>query len=305
MTPLFVLIALGTFLKKINIINTDFVATGNKLCFNVFLPVMLFSNLYNVEFKSAYNFKLIVFAICTIFILVVLGMLIVPLFVKSKGRTGAIIQTLFRGNYLFFGIPLSRILAGDEGVMLATSFMAFTIPTLNILAVFILTHYNDNRIKANVWGLTLNIIKNPLIIGVISGVLFSLSGLRLPTFLQTPVSDISKMANSFAFIILGAQFTFRNSFKNIKAITITLITRLVLIPSVVLTIAVVFFGFTHAPLVIIFILVTSPCAVSSYQMAYQFGADYELACDLVVYSMLFSSVTLFAFVFMLKALGLI
>lgn len=303
--PLFTLILLGMFLRKTGIIGEDFVAAGNRLTFNVFFPVMLFSNLYKTDLQAAYDPAAILFALCTIVGIAALGMLIVPLFEKSKARVGVIIQDLYRGNYLLFGIPLSRMLAGESAVALASSLMVFVVPLLNILAVFHLTYYNDTGRRLAISRLIISIVKNPLIGGVLAGISFSLLRIDLPVFLKTPVGDIASLANPFAFIMLGGQFVFGHSQKNIKPLAATLFARLFLVPALILTVAVVFFSFSGARLVLIFILVTSPCAVSSYQMACQFGADSEFACDMVVYSMLFSSVSLFFFVFLIKSLALI
>ena len=44
--PIFLLIALGYFLKRIKLMSDDIITALNKLVFNVFFPVMIFNSLY-------------------------------------------------------------------------------------------------------------------------------------------------------------------------------------------------------------------------------------------------------------------
>ena len=47
--PIIVMVALGYFLKRLGVLGKDFSKTGNRLVFKIFLPVMLFTNVYKIE----------------------------------------------------------------------------------------------------------------------------------------------------------------------------------------------------------------------------------------------------------------
>ena len=47
--PIVIMTALGYFLKRFGIIGKDFSKAGNRLIFKIFLPVMLFTNVYKIE----------------------------------------------------------------------------------------------------------------------------------------------------------------------------------------------------------------------------------------------------------------
>ena len=47
--PIVAMVALGYFLKRSGILGKDFAKTGNRLVFKIFLPVMLFTNVYKIE----------------------------------------------------------------------------------------------------------------------------------------------------------------------------------------------------------------------------------------------------------------
>ena len=80
--PLFLLIALGYGLKKSNMYDTTVLKTLNKLVFKVFLPVYLFHSIYSKDLSEAFNIKVIVFAIVSVFIWFALLMWIIPRFEK-------------------------------------------------------------------------------------------------------------------------------------------------------------------------------------------------------------------------------
>lgn len=48
-----------------------------------------------------------------------------------------------------------------------------------------------------------SVLTNPLIIGIISGTLFSLTGLHLPVFIDQPVSMLGQVAPPLSLIVLG------------------------------------------------------------------------------------------------------
>ena len=118
------------------------------------------------------------------------------------------------------------------------------------------------------------------------------------------LSDVSKIATPFALILMGANFEMKSAKSHIKYIIPAVAARLLLVPGVVIPIGVLF-HYSSAEMVTLLTLTASPCAVSSYTMAYQYGADSDLAGELVVFSTLFSAITIVMFVYILKTFALI
>ena len=50
--PILLLVLLGFLLKKLNFAGDDFFKKANSLVFRVFLPILLFTNVYNLDRKS-------------------------------------------------------------------------------------------------------------------------------------------------------------------------------------------------------------------------------------------------------------
>lgn len=299
--PLFLMMCLGTFLKRVNLFNDNFLKTANKFVFKVLLPILLFYNIYDSDISVAFNAGLVAFAVVVILLLVSILFLIIPRIEQDNRNRGVIIQGLMRSNFILFGIPLSINIFGDAGKGVASMLIAFIVPLYNFLCVVILEWFS--REKINVKRVILEILKNHMIIASLIAIFMSLLNIRLPFALEKTVSDISKITTPFAIIILGGGFHIEDVHKNLRNLIIVCVGKLALIPSVVMLVAVLL-GFRGVELGALFSMIASPVAVSSYAMAAQCNANDELAGQIVVSTTVLSSVTIFAFIYVFKTLAL-
>jgi predicted permease len=305
--PVFLIVAVGYFIKKIHLINDDFVNTAIKFNFRVGLSTLIFKNIYKSNLSEEFNVKLVAFAFLCIVGSVVLLCLIVPIFIKDKKRASAMIHTMYRSNFVLLGLPLAINMFGESNVAPVALLLPIAIPTFNFFAVIILSIFDESHSKNNkekIVGTITSILKNPLIIGSLLGVIMQLMSLKLPIFVDKAVSDIASLGTPLALITLGAQFNFKNALGNLKYSLIATFGRLVLIPLTVILLAIAI-GFRGYELGALFILFSAPSAVSCYVMAKEMNSDYELTGDVVLLTTLFSLFTIFLGVFLLKSLQLI
>jgi predicted permease len=298
--PIFLLMCIGTFLRTIKLVDKEFLEKANSFAFSVLLPVLLFNNIYKSDISDAVDMKLIIFGVGILLFIVGILFIIVPLLEKDNRNRGVIIQGLHRSNFVLFGIPLSQNIFGAENLGPVTTLTAIIIPLYNFLAVIILDWYSKD--KSNYKETIISILKNPLIIGTVVGIVFSLLNIKLPEFLEKPIDDMAKMATPFALMVLGGDIEFRSIGKNIKYITLITIGKLVIIPAFVVVTA-LYFGFTGVELGALFSMVAPSVSVTSYTMALQYDCNSELAGQLVFITTLFSPLTIFIFIFALKSVG--
>ena len=298
--PLFFLMAIGYIIKRTGMMNETSVKQVNSVIFKIFLPLLVFLNIYNTELAESFNSKLLLYAVAGVLIQFVLSLCLVILVEKENSRRGVMLQGMFRSNFVLFGIPISTALFGDQAAGLAAILLAVIIPLYNVLAVISLEIFNGRR--PNILKILLGIVTNPLIIGSVVGVLFLLFHIELPTVLYETVSDISGIATPLAFIILGASFNFGDVGKYARELSLVLGCKLVFFPVLFLGIALLL-GFRDAPLAVLLTVFGAPIAVSSFTMAQQMGGDHALAGQLVVFSSIFSIVTMFLFIFLLKEMA--
>lgn len=303
-TPLILLVVLGYLVKRAGLLNQNSIDQVTRFLFKVAFPISLFNSIYKIEISEYFNPLLFGYAIGMILLIVALLMLVLPIFVKGNKQRGAMIQGIYRGNYLLLGYPLAQNLFGDNGVGPTAMILPIVIFTYNVLAVFVLEFYRGEETRVQPLKVVTGVATNPLIIGAVIGALFSLSPLELPLFISRTVDDVGKIANPMALVMLGAQFSFSRISGKAHLLIWAATLRELVIP-VLTTLGAVALGFRGPELGAIFILFASPTAVTSFIMAKTMNSDGELASQIVLLTTLVSGFSLFAGIFILRALALI
>lgn len=299
--PIFLLMCLGVFFRKIKIFNEEFLETGNNFAFKVLLPTLVFNNIYQSQISEEVNIKLIIFAICIVLGTIGIMFLIVPKFEKDNKNRAIIIQGLYRSNFVLFGVPLSSNIFGNSNLAVVTTLVAIIIPIYNFMAVIILDWYSND--KSDYKKIMVCVLKNPLIIGSIIGIITSVLNIKLPLFMEKTIAEVAKTATPFALMVLGGDIKIANIKNNLKCIAVVSIGKLLVLPALVIASA-VSFGYKGVELGALFSMVAPSVAVSSYTMAQQYDCNYELAGQLVFVTTLLSPLTIFLFIFFLKTVGL-
>ena len=303
--PIFVLIMLGYALTRLKLWDGNFLKIANDVCFKCFLPVLLFYNVASANIFEVFNGKLILYVCLCACVLCGLLFIIIPLIIKDNKRRGVMIQGTFRSNFLLFGVPLGLSIGGVQGSILAAVVASFYVPVINMLSVISLYAFSDSKNK-NLKSALLGIIKNPLIIGGVSGLLFSLLrnsiGFEIPVMIDTTLVNIKSIATPFAFLILGGDLKFANMLRNVKFSIFSVLGKIVIIPAIMITIS-AFLGFNKLEMAILIAVFATPNAVSSYAMARNYEADYELAGEIITLGTLLSILTIFVFITLSKSFG--
>ncbi|MCI9061205.1 AEC family transporter [Romboutsia sp.] len=300
--PLFLTMSLGYFLKYLNLFDNSTLDRMNNITFKSFLPMLLFYNIYKTDLHDTFNLKLIIFSVTCIIVLYLILYLLVPLIEKDNKKRGALLQGLFRSNFVIFGLPITESLFGSEKVGVAAILIAIIVPLFNMLSVLALETFRDG--KLNFKKIFIGIIKNPLIIASCLGVLTLLLKIKIPTAIEKTISDVSKIATPLSLILLGASFKFDNIKKYLKQTTIAVIGKTILIPCIILPICIMF-GYRDVELSTLMIIFAAPTAISSFTMAKQMDSDSDLAGQIVVFTSAFCVITVFMWIFILKQFYLI
>ena len=243
---------------------------------------------------------MISFTIIGILSIYILGYFVVLGVTRDNSKRGVMLQGFFRSNYAILGIPVIEYICRGRQSGLSSLMVAVVVPLFNVLAVVCLERFRNG--KPGIGKLLRGIITNPLIIGCLLGLICYLSGIKLPAIVEKAVSDVAKIASPLAIIVLGASFSFSSLRGCARELIITVLARLVIVPAVAVSFAVLM-GFSGEALACILIAFGAPVAVSSFSMAQQMGGDENLAAQVVVVSSVLCLVTLFGFIFGLSAIG--
>lgn len=324
--PILILFVVGYALKLLGFGDEGFFKKLNTMVFKVFLPVLLFKNIYDIESLSSINVPVIIYAFVAVLLLFVIGYIVAKLTSKSRSQRGVINQCAFRSNYAVVGIPLAQAIGGSEAVGFASLLSATSIPLFNVLAVIILSHFSEDKNSGSVKQTIIKTAKNPLIIGVLIGVVFVAIRQLIPLndsgeiafsvqrdlpFVYSAVDYIAKGTTPVALIVLGARFDFSAVKGLFKQIAVGTALRILVAPTVGLGLAFLLstrlglFTISSAEYPALISLFSSPVAVSSAVMVGEIGGDEQLANQFVVWTSVLSILSMFIVIFVMKSLCLI
>ena len=315
--PIILMVALGYFIKTIGLVKQEHAKILNKLVFRLFLPVMLFLNVYNIKTITGFNYAYIGYTIIITILIFLIFLPVVIVITKQNKRRGVLLQSTFRSNYALIGIPLAESLFGAEGSAIATLLSAAIIPVFNTLAVIGLSVFRRDSQKCSVKRIIIDVVKNPLILSIFAGIIALLIRILFIKYnISFRLSDIepvfkvlnylSSVATPLALLVLGIQFEFSAISGMKKEIIIGVLIRTVFVPLFGLGIAYLLFSdiFNGAHFATFVAVFATPVAVSSVPMVQEMDGDVALAGQLVIWTTLVSAFTVFIASFILKSVGI-
>lgn len=295
---------LGLLFRKIGWIDEVFASKMNKFVFLVPLPVLLFEDLAAVDFAEVWDMKFVLFCFGATLISIAIAAVVSFLW-KDRSIQGEFIQASYRSSAALLGIAFIQNIYGDA--RMAPLMIIGSVPLYNVMAVVVLSFFQPERKKLDrqVWISTLKgIITNPIILGIIAGLLWSALRLPMPSILDKTVSSVGAVATPLGLMAMGATFDIRKAFGRAKPAAVASVMKLFIFAAVFLPVA-VWLGFRREQLVAILIMLGSATTVSCYVMARNMGHEGVLTSSTVMLTTLFSAFTVTGWLYILRTLGMI
>lgn len=299
--PMFCLMSIGAFVKYQKLLSDEELKHMNRMVFRIFFCCMMFHSIYTTDLESTFRPKLMLFGACGVLVIFALLMLIVPRIEPDNKRRGVIVQAIFRSNFVLMGVPIVANIFGDANIAVSTMMIAVIVPLYNILAVFALETFRGGKFA--LLPILKGVLKNPMILGAIAGATLLILGVHVPAPVLKPIGQISAATTPVALIILGASFKFGSTHEHRRQLLGCIFGRLILVPSLLLT-AAILLGFRGIDFVTLIAIFGTPCAVVSFAMAQQMGGDADLAGNCVVFTSALSCFTIFCWILLFKTLGI-
>lgn len=302
--PVFLVMVVGYFLRQIGMLNEEFCAVANRYVFKVALPLLLFKDIAGTDLRSDFQPTFMIYCMVVTSIMFLGIWALTAKLMPDKDLVGAFTQAAARSSAAVLGIAFVENIYGDPG--LTPMMIVSAVPLFNIYSVIILTFSAKHRTKGSgaIRTACINVVKNPIILGILAGVPFSLLDITIPTIAMKTVTSIASTATPVALLVVGAGFEGRRAQAKLKPTVIASMIKLVALPALFLPVAIAL-GFRGPEIVAILIMLGSPTTVSCYIMAKNMDNDGELTSSIVVLTTLLSSVTLTAWIFLLKVNGLL
>ncbi len=300
--PIFLLILLGIFLKRIGFVSQSFISQSSAFVFQVSLPALIFLKIATVKITKAFDPELIGVSLIVVLIIAAVGWVFSSFVTKAPQDKGVFIQGSFRSNFAIIGLALIANLLGDGELGRASLVLAFVMPLYNILAVIALTVPFHKKKESDFGKIFKTIVTNPLILAAVFAAPFSIFKISLGSIPTVTLTYLAKISLPLALVSIGASLNLKELKKASRISFLAAFNKIVLFPLIAVAIG-IYSGFDKHQLTILFILFASPTAVASFIMADAMGGNSKLASDIIVVSTIFSVVTLSAGIIFLKYNG--
>ena len=306
--PVFLTMVLGFVLHKLRFIDDSFASKLNKFVFTIALPVLLFDQLATTDFLSVWDSKFVLF--CFAVTLLSIGMaFLLSLLIKDKPARGEFVQAAYRSSAAILGIAYTQNIYGDAGM--TPLMIVASVPLYNAMAVVVLalTAPGDSRSAKEPRSVLARrtikgILTNPILLGIVAGLIWSLLKLPLPTILAKTVDNVGGLATPLGLLAMGACIDPHKVGGKLKPSICAVVVKLVGLCSIFLPIAVAF-GFREAKLIAIMVMLGSPTTVSSFIMAKNMGHEGTLTSNTVVIATVVGAFTLTFWLWLLRSYGLV
>ncbi|MDB2700406.1 AEC family transporter [Alphaproteobacteria bacterium] len=200
----FAIIALGAFTKYIGLFDEKSSQIFSNFAFYIALPPLLIISIMANPLKGHINFDYIVrFETATLIIF--LSTYIVAKFIfKLNGSENSVfaLNSTF-SNYGYIGIPLVILLFGQEAVLPASLILVFDISFVLALVAIFSTNFNSSSAFLNLIKVLKSILKNPVIISCVVGLLLSYSDFNLGKIPEETLNILSGAAVPTALFAIG------------------------------------------------------------------------------------------------------
>jgi predicted permease len=290
--PLFILIALGWMLVRWRKWPDSITEALNRVVFKIALPAMLFRLMSDFGQSPPVDARLLIAFFGSCLIVFVLGRVMASRLFKLDGISGSVFALggIFSNNVML-GLPIATVMLGEKAIPSVALVLVFNGLILWTLATVSVEWVKHGALNLKGFGKTaVSVLKNPLIIAILSGTLFSLTGIPLPQMIDKPVSMLGTIAVPLALVALGmslAAYKVKDGLKESYAICLL---KLIVQPLVIWGLAVML-GLPPLESKVVVLLGSMSVGINVYLMSQQFNALTGPAATSMLLSTVFSAVT--------------
>lgn len=298
--PVFFMMMLGVLFRRLGWMKETFSRELNGFVFKIALPVSIFMQLYRADFLSVWDLPYVAFCFLVTLAQILIAFALSRL-IRTKEIRGEFVQAAYRSSTALLG--LTYLQQAYNSASASALMMVGCVPLYNVAAVLLLNQEQDKS-RAVRSSLIKSILLNPMILGIAAGFLFSFFHIQLPGIVEKTVSNVGALASPAGLLAMGAGINFRKLGTRAKEILAASALKLVVFPAIFLPLA-VRLGYRGEKLMAVLIMTGSAATVAGYVMAKQQGCEGEVSAGSVMLTTLLTSVTLTAFIFILKHAGLL
>lgn len=301
--PLFVIVFAGFAIAKWRW-RREWTELGSRLVFTVALPALLFHLMTGLSRLPPVDARLLIAFFGGCFLVFLVGRFVSARLFHLDGVAQSVfaLAGIFSNNVLL-GVPIARLALGERALPSVALVLVFNSLTLWTLVTVSIEWARYGSFTVAGFGKTaLSVLKNPLIIAIISGTLVGWSGLELYDWVEVTLDGIGKVAAPLALLVLGmglAEYGLRQRFDQSLAICAI---KLIVQPLVVWGLAALL-DLPPLETSVVVLLASLAIGVNVYMMAVQFGTLQSTIASSLVLSTGLASITTPVLLSLLHALN--
>jgi hypothetical protein len=235
-----------------------------RLVYYVLFPALLFNSIVAAKYSLAADGGLLLVAVAGLISAASLGFAAAPVLRPPPALFAACVQTAYRYNS-YLGLALAQSLAGGRGVAQIALVFAVCIPLANVIAVSTLARHSRA-------GLGRELLRNPLVISTVSGLIANAAGLQLPQFAVHALGRLGQASLALGLICVGAGLSLAGAATQRLLLGYFSVVKLLLFPAVALSLAWAI-GLPPEQAQIAILFAALPTATSAYVLATRMGFD--------------------------------
>ena len=295
--PIFLIIAIGYVLYRTRIVGEEVWSAIEHICFYLLLPFLIIRTLSRANLGGV---PIVDFTLVLVVAIFGMSLLLILIHTALRGRYpqgGPSFTSLFQGITRFHGFVALAIIGplyGDEGVTLAAIALAIMVPMLNMLSVIVLSVYGSGNSDPDIKQVLLRILKNPLIIACVTGLVLNWTG--VPDVIFDTIIIIGNGGLGLALLAVGAGLRIGQAADQKLLIATGVFTRLIGMPAIIIVMAWLI-GLEGLPRTVAIIAGAVPTAASSYVMARKMGGNAELMSNIMTFQVIAAVFTLPVFIY--------
>ncbi len=279
--PDFLLIALGWSLLHVWRFTPHFFQQLEKLVYYVLFPALLFQSITRTPISANQATTLFIATFGLIAAGVAMAWIVVPILRPDRAAHASLSQTAYR-----FNTYMALSLAGAWGNQAQTTMaimLGFAVPMVNVAAVHALARKNGGIVK--------EIMRNPLIIATVLGLIWNLAQLPFPDTLGVTLDRLGACAIAIGLLCVGAALSLHASRGRERLIAWMIAVRLLAMPVVAIIIGLVL-DLTLIERQVLLLFAALPTASSAHVLAARMGGQPQPVAVTMTTGTLLSAITL-------------
>jgi predicted permease len=272
-SPLFATVLAGFLVARLRHWRRSWTALATKLVFAFILPAMLFNMMSDLSALPALDARLLLAFFGGCLIVFMIGRLVGQRWfgLDGVGQSVFALGGVFSNNVLL-GLPMAKSALGKPALPAVGLIIVFNSLTLwTLVSVSVEWARQGSLTAAGLAKTAIGVLTNPIVAAIILGLLFGVSGLRLPHPAAVVLGGVSRIAAPAALLVLGmglAEYGLASAWQQSAAICAL---KLVVQPAVVAALGVAL-GLPLLELKVVVLMASMSVGANVYLMAVQFKA---------------------------------